>query len=96
MRAKQERAKDKQAELDQIKAMRALRDQQRRELAREEEKARAREEVDKDIVVSRNRQIVQKEQRIKQQAWREKEEFGRILEQNKMLAERERLQLAQK
>jgi len=90
LRAKQERARDLQADKD---ALRAKREQERREREwREKEKLEAlkKKQIEEEMRLAREWQIKNKEQHLGVEAARERADFERVLKAQLTLAEKER------
>ena len=96
LREKQEKAMDRQMELDQLRAKRARQKEER--LAREREQAQAELAVQRNLELkkSRQEQIAEKHQKIFEQALRDKQEYDRIIVAKKDAIERERALQAEK
>jgi hypothetical protein len=97
MREKQEKAQDKQAELDAIRARRALEAQGAKERKKEKEELIIKQKKIKDLLEANAKQKLDKEAQLVEEAIKEKEEFDRIIKeyQKEMQAskERERIKL---
>merc|ERR1719387_1027543 len=78
LRAMQEKAQDKAAEMDALRAKRAVEAAER--VAREEEEARRLEAINKELAIARQQQQAEKERRLAEQAKFERDEFERIIE----------------
>merc|ERR1719231_957526 len=79
LRAKQEKMKDKQAELDALRAKRAA-DEAERQWRKSQQLAAEREAtIQASLDAAREAQKLEKERRLIEQAQQEKEEFDRIL-----------------
>lgn len=90
LRAKQERARDEQAERD---ALRAKRDQERGEREwrqKEAEMSRKKSETESMLKQARSQQMEQKEHFLAVQAQRERADFERVLRAQKELVEKEK------
>ena len=97
MREKQEKAQDKQAELDAIRARRALEAQGAKERKKEKEELIIKQKKIQDLLEANAKQKLDKEAQLVEEAIKEKEEFDRIIKeyQKEMEAykERERIKL---
>jgi len=84
LREAQEKAFDRQAEIDALRAKRAseLADRLAREKDRKEAETRAK--INDDLLEARHIQSLEKERRIQEQARQEREEFQRIVQGQKM------------
>lgn len=96
LREKQEKAMDRQMELDQLRAKRARQKEDR--LAREREQAEAElaQQRNLELKKSRQEQISEKQQKVFEQALRDKEDYDRIIQAKKEAIERERALEAEK
>jgi len=79
LRALQEKMKDKQAELDSLRAKRASEEAERAWREKERLEAQKKVEINSTLQVARSHQKNEKERRLVEQAQQEKEEFERIL-----------------
>jgi hypothetical protein len=97
MREKQEKAQDKQAELDAIRARRAVEAQDAKERKKEREELIIKQKKIQDLLEANAKQKLDKEAQLVEEAIKEKEEFDRIIKeyQKEMQAskERERIKL---
>ena len=97
MREKQEKAQDKQAELDAIRARRAVEEQGAKERKKEREELIIKQKKIQDLLEANAKQKLDKEAQLVEEAKKEKEEFDRIIKeyQKEMEAskERERIKL---
>lgn len=92
LRAQQEKAQDKQAELDALRARRAQEAYEREFRQRERETEHRRAAINKDLAHAREQQTLEKELMLAEQARLEREEFERIIAVQKEQEEQERLQ----
>ena len=92
MREKQEKAQDKQAELDAIRARRAVEAQGAKERKREREELIIKQKKIQDLLEANAKQKLDKEAQLVEEAIKEKEEFDRIIKeyQKEMQASKER------
>jgi len=79
LRAQQEKLKDKQAELDALRAKRAVEEAERTWRKKEREEAERQKLIEEHLSKAREAQKLEKERRLITQAQHEKEEFSRIL-----------------
>mmetsp|Transcript_14638 Transcript_14638/g.31725 ORF Transcript_14638/g.31725 Transcript_14638/m.31725 type:complete len:506 (-) Transcript_14638:344-1861(-) len=79
LRAQQEKLKDKQAELDALRAKRAVEEAERTWRKKEREEAERQVVIEEQLCTAREAQKLEKERRLIEQAKQEKEEFSRIL-----------------
>lgn len=89
LRELQEKASDRQAEIDAIRAKRAT--EQADRLAREKDRrdAEARLKINQELLEARYHQNLEKEKRIQEQAKLERDEFQRIVQNQKIERDRE-------
>lgn len=92
LRAMQEKAQDKQAELDALRAKRAQEDYERQWRRKTREEAEKRQKMNRDLAQARERQKREKEDVIAEQARLEREQFERIIEHQLEQEELEKLQ----
>ncbi|OMJ87624.1 hypothetical protein SteCoe_10627 [Stentor coeruleus] len=92
LRERQERAKDRQSELDALRAKRAQEAQERVEREKEKKEAEKIAKINKELEEARNHQAREKEIRLIIQAKQERDEFERIIMAQKEAAEAERKQ----
>jgi hypothetical protein len=90
LRERQERAKDRQSELDALRAKRAQEAQERVEREKERKEAEKVAKINKELEDARNNQAREKEIRLIIQAKQERDEFERIIMAQKEAAEAER------
>ena len=92
MREKQEKAQDKQAELDAIRARRAVEAQGAKERKKEREELIIKQKKIQDLLEANAKQKLDKEAQLVEEAIKEKEEFDRIIKeyQKEMQASKER------
>ena len=92
MREKQEKAQDKQAELDAIRARRAVEAQDAKERKKEREELIIKQKKIQDLLEANAKQKLDKEAQLVEEAIKEKEEFDRIIKeyQKEMEASKER------
>jgi hypothetical protein len=92
MREKQEKAQDKQAELDAIRARRAVEAQDAKERKKEREELIIKQKKIQDLLEANAKQKLDKEAQLVEEAIKEKEEFDRIIKeyQKEMQASKER------
>lgn len=90
LRSQQEKAQDKQAELDALRARRAQEALEREWRQREKEAAAKAAAINADLNHARELQMREREQLLSEQASQEKEEFERIIAVQKMAEEAER------
>jgi len=79
LRAMQEKMSDKQAELDQLRAKRAIEEAERQWRRKEAAAAERQNSINMTLNEARSAQKLEKERRLMEQAVQEKEEFARIL-----------------
>merc|ERR1719247_1283221 len=79
LRAMQEKMADKQAELDALRAKRAIEEAERQWRRKEQAAAERQQSINATLNVAREAQKLEKERRLMEQAVQEKEEFDRIL-----------------
>ena len=92
MREKQEKAQDKQAELDAIRARRAVEAQDAKERKKEREELIIKQKKIQDLLEANAKQKLDKEAQLVEEAIKEKEEFDRIIREHQkdMQASKER------
>ena len=97
MREKQEKAQDKQAELDAIRAKRAVEEKEARERKKEIEELQIKQKKIQDLLLANARQKLDKELQLAEEAKKEQEEFERIIKEHEKeieaIKERERIKL---
>jgi len=79
LRAQQEKAKDKQAELDALRAKRAVEEAERTWRKKEREEVERQIQINNTLSKAREAQKLEKERRLIEQAQQERDEFMRIL-----------------
>ncbi len=96
LREKQEKAMDRQMELDQLRARRAMHKEERN--AREKEKREAEENVikNRDLNQVRHGQVSEKQQKIYEQALKDKENHERMIQEKRRAIDKERALEAEK
>ncbi len=82
MREKQEKAQDKQAELDAIRARRAVEEQGAKERRKEKEELIIKQKKIQDLLEANAKQKLDKEAQLVEEAIKEKEEFDRIIREH--------------
>jgi len=90
LRAMQEKAQDKAAEMDALRAKRAMEAAERAAREKERKQAERTAEINEDLKVARARQQAEKERRLGEQAKFERDEFERIIEVQMQQEEAER------
>lgn len=90
LREKQERAADKQAEVDALRAKRAFEESERQSRLKEKKEAEIRAEKIKEMEEARHQQFLDKERRLGEQAKQERDEFLRIIQSQKEQQELEK------
>ena len=97
MREKQEKAQDKQAELDAIRAKRAVEDNERKERKKEKEELIIQQKKIEELLIANARQKLDKELQLAEEAKKEQEEFERIIKEHEKdieaMKERDRIKL---
>jgi len=83
LRALQEKANDRQSEMDDLRARRAVELAERVAREKERKEAEHRAQMNNDLFESRRLQAVEKEFRLQEQAKREKDAFEKIIHQQK-------------
>jgi len=83
LRALQEKANDRQSEMDDLRARRAVELAERVAREKERKEAEQRAQMNNDLFESRRLQAVEKEFRLQEQAKREKDAFEKIIQQQK-------------
>jgi hypothetical protein len=96
LRALQERAADRQADIDALRAKRASEEAERNQRAREAKEAAHRAAIIKDLEESRLRQFRDREDRFANQAAAERTEFLKVISKQKADEENERRLAEQK
>jgi len=96
LRELQERAADRQGEIDALRAKRAFEEGERRHRREELEKAEMRRGQATDLDICRRRQFVEREVMLASQAKAERDEFLRIIQKQKEMEEEERQITTQK
>ena len=96
LRDMQEKAQDRQGEVDALRAKRAFEESER--LAREKERKELewKRKVLADMEAARQAQFAEKEQRLAEQAKQERDEFMRVIAKQREVEEQERRIAAQK
>lgn len=89
LRSKQEKAQDKQAELDAIRARRAQEAHERENRRREQSERQRNAEINDDLARAREQQRFDREQLLAEQAYQEQEEFDRIIALQKKAEEQD-------
>ena len=93
LREKQEKQQDYQAELDAIRAKRAVEDNERKQRQQEKEEQIQRQKKLEDLIRANAKQKLDKELQLCEEAKKEKDEFERIIkEQQKAIEEQKRLE----
>merc|ERR1719478_9173 len=90
LRAMQERAQDKAAEMDALRAKRAVEAAERVAREKELQERRRIEAINKELAAARQQQQAEKERRLAEQAKFERDEFERIIEVQMQQEEAER------
>mmetsp|Transcript_7369 Transcript_7369/g.16687 ORF Transcript_7369/g.16687 Transcript_7369/m.16687 type:complete len:525 (-) Transcript_7369:301-1875(-) len=80
LRAMQEKAQDKAAEMDALRAKRAMEAAERAARNKEKREKERLEEMNRELALARQRQQAEKERRLGEQAKHERDEFERIIE----------------
>jgi len=80
LRAMQEKAQDKAAEMDALRAKRAMEAAERTAREKQRQEARRQEAINSELTRARNLQQCEKERRLAEQAKFERDEFERIIE----------------
>merc|ERR1719221_2405376 len=93
LRAQQEKAQDKAAEMDALRAKRAMEAAERAARAKEKAEADKVAAMNEDLKVARRQQQAEKERRLGEQAKYERDEFERIIEVQMQQEEAERSRL---
>jgi hypothetical protein len=91
LRSLQEKAQDKQAEMDALRARRAQEAYDREWRTKEREASVRQQAINEDLSKAREQQKVEKENMLRDQARFEKEEFERVIAVQKSAEEQERL-----
>jgi hypothetical protein len=91
LREKQEKAQDNQEILDAIRAKRAFDDENRKQRQKEKEELIIKEKRKQDMIEANNRQKLDKEMQLVEQAKKEKEEFDRIIKEHQKEIEEEKI-----
>lgn len=95
LRSKQEKAQDKQAELDALRARRAQEEYERNWRTREQDAGRRAAAINADLEHARREQMFEKEALLAEQAQLEKQEFERIIAVHKLTEQAERVKQQQ-
>ena len=82
MREKQEKAQDKQAELDAIRAKRAVEENEAKERKKEKEELILKQKKIEELLIANARQKLDKELQLAEEAKKEQEEFERIIKEH--------------
>lgn len=96
LRAMQEKARDKQAELDALRAKRAQEAHEREWRRKTKEEAEKKTHMNEDLHNARAKQKQEKEQQIAEQARIDREQFEKVVEHQKKDEELEKLKLEEK
>jgi hypothetical protein len=91
LREKQEKAQDNQEILDAIRAKRAFDDENRKQRQKEKEELMIKEKRKQEMIEANNRQKLDKEMQLVEQAKKEKEEFDRIIKEHQKEIEEEKI-----
>jgi len=84
LRELQEKASDRAAEIDALRAKRAMEFADRQARLKEKREAEARAKINQDLWEARQKQSLEKEKRLQEQAKLERDEFQRIVQNQKM------------
>jgi len=95
LRAMQEKAQDKAAEMDALRAKRAMEAAERAARAKEASERKRQDEIQGELDLARRRQQAEKERRLGEQAKYERDEFERIIEVQMQQEEAERQRQAE-
>lgn len=95
LRAMQEKAQDKAAEMDALRAKRAMEAAERAAREKQRRERERQEEINQELNVARQRQQCEKERRLGEQAKHERDEFERIIEVQMQQEEAERQRQAE-
>ena len=79
LRALQEKAQDKQSEIDALRAKRAFEEAERNERLKEQRELEQKQKVLAELEEARQRQFMDKELRLAEQAKQNRDEFMRII-----------------
>ena len=90
LRELQEKAADRQAEIDALRAKRAFEEGERQARDKERRDMEHKQKVLRDMEDARQRQFLEREQRLAEQAKQERDEFLRIIHKQKEVEEQER------
>ena len=90
LREMQERAADRQGEIDALRAKRAFEEGERKARTEERTKAELARQNAKDLDIARRRQFVEREVMLAQQAKAERDEFLRVIQKQKEQEDEER------
>jgi hypothetical protein len=90
LRELQERAADRQGEIDALRAKRAFEENERKNRERERKEIEKKSAAAKDMDISRRKQFLEKEIMLAQQAKAERDEFLRVIVKQKEEEENER------
>jgi hypothetical protein len=97
LREKQEKAQDNQEILDEIRAKRSFDEASMKERKKQQEELLLKEKRLKDLIMANNRQKLDKELQLAEEAKKEKEEFERIIKEHQKevddMKERERIKI---
>ena len=97
LREKQEKAQDNRELLDEIRAKRAFEEANKKERLRQKEEMMLKEKKFKDLIEANNKQKLDREMLLAEEAKKEKEEFGRIIrEYQKEIEENKRKEIIRK
>ena len=86
----QEKAQDRQAEIDALRAKRAFEEGERLARDKERKELEQKQKVLQDLEEARQKQFLEKERRLAEQAKQERDEFLRIITKQKEVEEQER------
>ena len=90
LREMQERAADRQGEIDALRAKRAFEEGERKARTEERQKAELARQNAKDLDIARRKQFVEREVMLAQQAKAERDEFLRVIQKQKEQEDEER------
>ena len=97
LREKQEKAQDNRELLDEIRAKRAFEEANKKERLRQKEEMMLKEKKFKDLIEANNKQKLDREMLLAEEAKKEKEEFERIIrEYQKEIEENKRKEIIRK
>lgn len=91
LRDLQERAADRQAEIDALRQKRAFEENERNERAKEIAEAEKRRAQAKALDIARKKQFMEREEMLGQQAKLERDSFLKVIEEHKRAEEEERI-----